>query len=415
MKRRKLTFALGMPLVICAVVIICAGSLLAGTEKVLYTFQGGSDAASPYGPLTFDKAGNLYGTSLNGGATCNYSGGCGAVFELQHSKTGWTENVIYAFTGGADGRASASGVTFDKQGNAYAASESDGNPGCYDGGGCGAVIELTPSGGNWTETTIHTFNNSEGGGTISPLVIDSMGNLYGTGYWGGLSGCFFGCGTIFELSPSSGGLWTEKTLYEFTNGADGATPVSTQLLYKRDLYGIAVPPDGAGGANVVFELKHTGSEWQDESIYTFPDRADGNSWVGVVFDSAGNIYGVTLAGGTSGAGSVYKMTQSSGVWTLTTLYSFTGGADGGTVWAPVTLDKFGNIYGTTRSGGLGYGVVFELQNSGGAYTYKTLYSFTGGADGSQPVAPVTFRGGRLYGTTGAGGTSGVGVMYEITP
>ncbi len=395
-------------------VLLLTSLALAQSEKVLYTFQGGSDADRPYGPITFDKSGNLYGTSQFGGVTCNIGGGCGTVFEFERSTTGWSEKVIYPFKGGSDGAQPGSGVVFDKEGNLYAASGTDGNPGCYEGGGCGAVIELTPSGNNWSETTIYTFNQSDGGGSASPLSIDGDGNLYGTGLWGGLPGCYFGCGTIFELSPSSG-AWTEQTLYQFTDGSDGATPYSSQLLYKGNLYGVAVPPSGVGGSSVVFELKHSKSGWNDESIYTFPTPIDGDTWAGLVFDSQGNAYGTTTYGGANGAGSVYKLAESGGVWTLTTLYPFTGGSDGGNPWAPVTLDKSGNIYGTARSGGLGNGVVFELVYSGGTYTYKLLYPFAGGTDGAQPTAPVVLRGGKLYGTTNFGGSANVGVLYEVTP
>ena len=417
MQRTRFSAALGITLSIsltaCIVSLAGPGNAWAGTEKVLYSFQGGSDAARPYGPLSFDKKGNLFGTSQTGGTVC---GGCGTIFELQPSKGGWTEKVIYSFTGAADGNDPSSGVIFDKQGNLYAATGGGGNAGCYEGGGCGAVIELKPSGSNWTETTLYTFNQSDGGGSVSPLVLDSAGNLYGTGLWGGNAGCDFGCGSVFELSRSGSG-WTENTLYRFTDGIDGAEPFSSsQLLYKGNLYGAFAPPTGFGPTGGVFELKHSKKTgWKDETLYTFPIDSNGDTWAGIVFDAAGNIYGTTTYGGANGSGTLYKLTHSGGVWTFTTLYTFTGGSDGANPWASLTLDMLGNIYGTARAGGLGYGVVFELQNCGGNYTYKTLYTFSGGADGAQPTAPVLLRRWKLYGSTNAGGTSGAGVVYEVTP
>ena len=388
----------------------------AGTEKVLYAFQGGDDAWEPQGPLVFDKAGNIYGTGFFGGTGCGNTDGCGAVYKLTKSKKVWTESLIYNFTGASDGSLPVSGLVFDKQGNLYGATQSGGNSGCYEGQGCGAVFELTLANGTWSESTLHTFSpNTDGGGPLSPLALDKAGNIYGTARWGGLARCYFGCGVVFELSPSDGS-WNESVLYSFTDGVDGADPVSTQLLYKNNLYGAANPPApyGLGG---VFELQHSKKNgWQELNLYSFTGGTDGAyPYGGVVLDSAGNIYGTTFTEGAYGYGNVFKLTRSGTTWTKTIIYSFTGGSDGGSPWE-LTLDKTGDLYGTADVGGLGYGVVFELVNSGGTYAYKNVYTFTGGADGANPAyGNLTLRGGKLYGSTPNGGTNNFGVVYEITP
>ena len=404
--------ALSISLAFCTVNLSSPSNAWAGTEKVLYAFQGGNDGTYPEGPLVFDKAGNIYGTTQQGGTVC---GACGAVYKLTKSKSGWTKSLIYNFTGASDGLQPLAGVVFDQQGNLYGTTQSGGNSGCYEGGGCGAVFMLTPSNGNWTETTLHTFSpNTDGGGVMSPLALDKAGNIYGTARWGGISGCYFGCGVVFELSPSNGS-WNETVLYSFADGADGANPFSTQLLYKNNLYGATSPPSpyGFGG---VFELHHSKTGWQELNLYSFTGGTDGNNpYAGVVFDAAGNIYGTTFVGGTSGYGNVFKLTRSGSTWTKNAIYSFTGGSDGANPFS-IALDKNGNLYGTTNVGGLGYGVVFQLVNSGGTYTYKNLYTFTGGADGAYPqYGNLTLRGGKLYGSTTGGGPNNVGVVYQITP
>jgi len=413
MPNRKLSLTLIVSIASWNAVLVSPAHSQTGTEKVLYTFEGGSNAGGPAGPLVFDKSGNLYGTTEGGGGTCG-SYTCGTIYKLEKSKSVWTESLVYTFSGGSDGFQSESGAVFDKLGNLYVVTGAGGNSGCYEGAGCGAVLELTPSDTGWNEQTLYTFNPStDGGGSSSPLVLND-GNIYGVGRWGGIAGCYFGCGSVFELSPS-GNSWVEKTLYLFQDGSDGANPFSDQMFYKGNLYGVTSPPSpyGLGG---VFELKHSKGAWTDSTLYSFTGGNDGESpYAGTIFDRAGSIYGTTAFGGAYGYGTVFKMTLSGGVWTLTTLYAFTGAADGANPSTALTLDNSGNIYGTTSGGGAGYGVVFELVNSGtGTYSYNTIYSFAGSPDGQQPSSPVTRRGGKLYGTTYLGG-AGYGVVYEITP
>jgi uncharacterized repeat protein (TIGR03803 family) len=282
---------------------VCKTAICYWTESVLYRFTGGSDGANPEnGNLVFDGTGNLYGTTAFGGTGCSgFTNGCGTVFELQHSGGGWTENVVYRFTGGIDGQEPIAGVTFDPMGKLYGTTAVGGNISCGGGLGCGTIFQLTPSGSGWTKNTIYTFEDGSDGYTpYAGLIFDSSGNLYGATYSGG-SG--FG-GAVFELTPSMG-HWTISVLY--------------------GLSGVAGP--------------------------------FGN----LAMDTAGNLYGTTYEDGANFYGNVFKLTPApQPPWTYTSLHDFTGGNDGANPESNVLVDANGNLYGTTYAGGQGVGVVWEI-------------------------------------------------------
>jgi uncharacterized repeat protein (TIGR03803 family) len=190
-----------------------SGASAKSRETVLHVFNG-TDGWEPMSSLVFDAAGNLYGTTHDGGAS-NF----GNVFELTPGSNGhWTEKVLYAFSGGADGRYPDAGLIFDSAGSLYGTTEYGGNLECSTGGtGCG-VFKLTPSTyGSWTETVLHTFDSgTDGAQPGAALTFDAVGNLYGTTVYGGYPGG--GSGTVFELSQGSNGQWTETVLYAFQGG-----------------------------------------------------------------------------------------------------------------------------------------------------------------------------------------------------
>ena len=192
----------------------CKTALCPWVETVLYAFQGGSDGVQPLSDLVFDPAGNLYGTTSLGGmmqANCHNIGGCGLVYKLTPSNDGWTESVIHSFTGGNDGFTPYSGLVFDQAGNLYGTTRYGGGPGCAPLG-CGTVYQLTPSGSGWKENVIYKFTGgSDGDDPWGGVIFDQSGNLYGTTVSGGAGGG----GTVYELSPSNGG-WTLTTLYSFS-------------------------------------------------------------------------------------------------------------------------------------------------------------------------------------------------------
>jgi uncharacterized repeat protein (TIGR03803 family) len=294
----------------------------AWSEKVLHDFDlfsEGGDGAYPYGGLILDASGNLYGT-LSAGA----GHGEGAVFELTPNRDGsWTEILLYSFMqNGVDGNYPTGSLTFDRQGRLYGTTLLGGTYyNCYGNEyGCGTVFELAPqAGGAWTETVLHDFDNngSDGNEPRSNLTFDAAGNLYGTDAWGGSQpNCFgngFGCGTVFELSPTVDGDWIEKTVHEFGSGQDGSAPASNLIFDKAgNLYGTTAY-GGAFGSGIAFELVRSGDEWTERILHNFFQKStDGTVPVaGPVLDSAGNIYGTTSFGGSNGGtrvgGTVYEI------------------------------------------------------------------------------------------------------------
>ncbi len=188
----------------------CPNALCPGTETVLYRFTGGSDGANPgLGALIFDQAGNLYGTTSNNGYPNVCDGICGGtVYKLSPSGSGWTKSILYTFTGGSDGNAPYAGLTFDQAGNLYGTTVSGGLF------GKGVVFELSPSGSGWTESVLYNFTGgNDGAGPFSGLIFDPSGNLYGATNYGGENNG----GTVFQLTPSMGS-WSLDTLYSFGEG-----------------------------------------------------------------------------------------------------------------------------------------------------------------------------------------------------
>jgi uncharacterized repeat protein (TIGR03803 family) len=239
------------------------------------------------------------------------------------------------------------------------------------------------------------------------------GNLYGTTRFGGSSNQ----GTVFELTPS-GTTWTEKVLYSFTGGSDGGDPQAALTVFGGGLLGTA-PQGGAYGNGVVFHLTRSAGKWSETVLYSFAGGSGDGAYPysSIVLDKSGNLYGTTESGGPNQAGSVFELSGSGSSYTEKVLYFFTGNTDGGTLDGGVIFDKAGNLYGTTASGGkYSTGTVFELTPSNGTWTESVLYNFTGGTDGGFPSAAVTMdRNGVLFGTTYVGGTSSAGTVFELSP
>jgi len=263
----------------------CKTALCPWTETVLYRFTGGSDGAQPaFGALTFDQAGNFYGTTSWGGKYSYY----GNVYELTPYNGQWTQNVLYSFTGGNDGGASWSGVIFDASGNLYGTTTEGG----YDSGG--TAFELTPSGQGWALNVLHEFQPStEGYSAFGNLIFDSSGNLWGTNRYGGAGEA----GTVFELTPSNGS-WDLTVLHSFT-GSNG--PQAGLVMDQAgNFYGTAVTA-GKYAAGSVFKLSPSGGGWTYTVLHDFTGGSDGAQPYGqIVLDSSGNLYGTTFEGGMTG-------------------------------------------------------------------------------------------------------------------
>jgi uncharacterized repeat protein (TIGR03803 family) len=451
MEHRKPFLVAGRPLVIFVAILMIVGNAWAADSKggVIYRLQGGNDGDRPFAGLIADQAGNLYGTTYNGGGGPYFVGCCGTVFEVSPPAAPgdpWTETVLYSFQGGTDGGAPDGSLVFDQTGNLYGTTTQGGqNAECPN---CGTVFELTPPanvGGAWTETILHRFtgliDNSDGAGPIGALVFDKAGNLYGTTYVGGL----LSDGTVFQLSPPTtpGGSWTETTIYGFRGRSDGLGPQSGLIIDEAGaLYGTTNGGgnlrcnQAGGGCGVVFRLvppNTPGDPWSEQVLLAFGDQAgDGRFPVAdLVPDKAGNLYGMTPEGGSHNAGTVFQLTRparSRDPWTETVLYNFERNSNG-YPQAGLKLDEGGALYGTTAGpGGLACppacGTVFRLSppaTIGGAWTETVLHKFIGGTDGAAPYSDLLRVGGVFYGTTIAGGavTStcpvGCGTVFKLAP
>lgn len=417
---------------IATLLIIAAAPAYAQTFSVLHSFNG-PDGGDPESGLTIDPAGNLYGVTWYGGSNNCGGGGCGTVFKLSHAHSSWVLSTLYAFLGDTDGASPDGGVVFGPQSKLYGVTASGGANGPY-----GTVFSLRP-GANfcqtftcpWTETTLFSFDGTNGSEPSGDLIFDTVGNIYGTTQFGGESiGCAGrGCGVVYQLAASGGG-WTQNVLYEFQGIDDGGLPVSGVILDAAGNLDGAAPEGRDSAANgVIFQVSPSGSSWTETVLYAFQNQADGNSPTGgLILDTKGNLYGTASAGGSQNGGTVFELSPLNNVWNFILIYGFSlhgmgEGTEGPT--AQLLMDTGGNLYGSTLQGGAyGYGSVFKLSPTAGGYVYTSLHDFTGGDDGRLPTGRLVMdSSGDLYGTAEAGGHVGgeqcgystCGVVFEIVP
>jgi uncharacterized repeat protein (TIGR03803 family) len=412
MESRRFAFLTTGVLAMVALVAMLVGSAGAsGTTKVIYSFAGDDDGEYPSTELVRDGAGNLYGTTVQGG---DFGGG--TVFQLSPSGV---HTVLYSFTGSTDGGQPYGGVTLDAQGNLYGSAVVGGTGGaCEDS--CGVAYKLSNVGGTWTQTVLHNFTGGDdGSGPGAGLTLDGKGNLYGMTPTGGA----YGVGVIYQLHPNLQGGWRFRVIHAFTGGLDGSSGSAGRMIFDDagHLFGVATV-GGAHGNGTVFELRlHIGA-WKLKTLYSFGGQPDaGFPYGGLVFDPSGNLYGTTYYDGANDLGSVYQLVPGPGDrWTETVLYSFQGGADGSNSISSLVFDADGNLYGTTSEGGApgcSCGTIFKLAPGGfGNWTESVAYAFTGVPDGAFAYnGLVADAQGNFYGTTVHGGADNEGSIYEFTP
>jgi uncharacterized repeat protein (TIGR03803 family) len=402
--------------------LLAVDGVSAAADTVLHVFTGGSDGENPeYGSLTMDKAGNLYGTTYSGGVDPCGQNVCGTVFEVTPNGAETVRHGFTGFAGEADGAGPEGGVSTDSAGNLFGTTSVGGAD------NDGAVFMLAPDA---SEAVLYSFcaqaHCSDGGEPQAAVIRDDAGNLYGTTYAGGNQGCLggFGCGTVFRLAPNG----TETVLHAFAGGSDGEYPVASLIRDRAgNLYGTTLDGgtgtcnNGTGeapaGCGIVFEIARNGTE---TVLHTFVGGSDGsNPYAALIEDGAGNLYGTTLYGGSTGCndygcGTVFEIASNG---TETVLYAFKGGSDGAYPTGALIEDSAGNLYGTTQSGGKhDDGTVFKLAPDG---TRTILYSFKGGSDGAMPRAGLLKgKNNFLYGTTAVGGGAscggaGCGTVFRV--
>ncbi len=301
------------------------------------------------------------------------------------------------------------------------------------------VFEMTPGRHAWRLQTIHRLckqNRCRQGEVPSNLIADSSGNLYGTAGLGGLANS----GTVFELSPGSGGnRWTFKMLHDFCtkgNCPDGQNPDGgltyagaasgqaydgTSPLYGMTEYG------GAANSGVAYEVVPSNNgKWSETVLHGFcsqPGCTDGSSPYGaLIVDPSGNLYGTTFYGGADNSGTAFELGKGK-KWSETVLYSFCSlesCTDGNLPSGALLMDGSGNLYGTTQIGGSeDKGVVYELTPDGSQWELTVLYTFCqlrNCADGLFPGGPLIMdASGNLYGVTEGGGTAREGTVFRLVP
>jgi uncharacterized repeat protein (TIGR03803 family) len=366
-----------------------------------------STGGNPYGPLVQGTNGNFYGTTYDFGGN-----GSGTVYQLTASGS---LNTLYNFSALADGT-NADGaypyapIVQGTDGNFYGTTVGGGP------GGAGTVFQIDTSG---SLTTLHAFGaltggtNSDGANPYGALVQTADGNFYGATKNGGVDGA----GTIFQIA-TSGSAFTFSTLYAFTGGDDGAGPVAGLITGSDgNLYGTTIK-GGASNAGAVFQITTSGSL---TTLHSFAGGDDGaNPFAGLVTGTDGNLYGTTETDGSNGSGTIYELSISGSVPDLATLYSFTAlvngtNADGANPYESLITGTDGALLGTTTAGGAdGVGTIYQLVTSGSVPTVNTLYTFTGGNDGGSPFASlIAGTNGDLYGTTETDGTYGAGTAYQL--
>jgi len=328
------------------------------------------------------------------------------------------ETVLYEFKGQAngDGAYPHGRLAFDAKGNIYGTTQNGGT------NGTGTVYELSPkSGGGWKEKVIYTFSaaGADGADPSAGMTIAADGTMYSTTPDGGA----FGAGTVFSLKKTSNG-WKQTVIHSLTGSSDGGYPYEGLMMDTAgNLYG-AAPTGGASGQGVIYRLSHTKQGWADTVIHNFTDqKGDGSGlyWIDLISDSVGNIYGATSFGGTNSTGMVWELVYSKSKKTFSEkiLYEFgaSGSGDGNNPYGGLVMDSKGNLYGTALNGGSSnLGAFYKLTKLGKTWKETIVHSFTGANDGAQPTGnPYIDAKGRLYGMTETGGTSNLGIVYRITP
>jgi len=395
---------------LAALTIMPAPAQAPPAESVLFNFAESPRGEFPYAGVIGDAEGNLYGTASGG--RFNH----GVVYKVDKTGKG---TILYNYPGGAAGGSRQAGVILDSAGNLYRTTALGGTGAGvvrgtagnlygttrHDGKGWGVVYKVDTTG---HETVLYTFKGgADGSKPFAGVTLDAAGNLYGTTANGGSTN---ERGVVFKVDPSG----NETVLHAFTDGADGCQPFSGVVLDDAgNLYGttwLGGTGDRFNLCGVVYKVDPTGHE---TVLYDFPNGAAGcQPFAGVTLDSAGNLYGTTRDGGIgtcdTECGVVYKLDASGNE---TVLYSFTGGADGGSPVAGVIRDAFGNLYGTTPCAGLAYfGSLFRLDATG---HLTVLDAFTGGVAGDEPGSVIRDDAGNFYGTTYYGGLANEGVLYKM--
>jgi uncharacterized repeat protein (TIGR03803 family) len=394
-----------------------SGRPMNSQESILYSFQGSTDGDSPLAGLVRDSNGAVYGSTLEGGnSECGYGVGCGVVFKLSPGASGFVETALYSFV--RPDFWPNPGLIIDQLGNLYGTTSSE----------YGSVFELSPSGNGYSRRVLYEFKGGvHGENPQFGVVEDKDSALYGTTHFGGT-----GNGDVFKLTPN-GKAYVESELYSFRGNRfnDGQFPdYGVNADKSGNLYGVTSSGGsgcGSSGCGTVFKLTRKASKYEESVLHSFTGSSDGiGPSGGLVIDKDGALFGVTSGGGGAhDAGVVFKLTPSGKSYSETVIHSFAGGTGAGSPTGALVLDDAGDLFGVSSGGASGAGVVYKLTPKGSRYVISLVYSFNGETDGFRPLGPLLIDSqGQLFGTTAAGGTgpcndgptgpTGCGTVFEIS-
>ena len=418
-----------------------------GTEVIMHSFAGGADGANPNSGLTLGPNGSLYGTTVYGGGSSVCSSGCGIVFQLSGAGGNWTETILHTFQGGSDGEQPFnSAMALGPDGSLYGDTLFGGRA----NSGTVFQLSPPSAGGKWKESVLYAFPGGKNGAVPeSNMLLDASGTLYGTTSQGGTTGCGgAGCGTVYALTPPAAGekRWQHVLLYKFHGGKDGATPIAGLTEGAGGvLYGTTSAGGGGScggtGCGTVFSLTPSGAgEWTETLLHRFKKKKNGLTvFNSLLIDAKGNLYGSTTNGGkgTCGGGALigcgmdFELSPpagGSGEWTETDIHIFIGKKPGGFYDGAypngaLIADTNGALYGSTYGGGypcpICAGTVYKLTppaNGATTWNESILYPFQAGSDGTGPQGGlVASAGGVLYGVTAGGGSANLGTAFAVTP
>jgi hypothetical protein len=404
-------------LLILVILVFGASAFAAGPKKkILYNFTDQADGGYPFAGVISDSAGVLYGIASSGGESyCDSGGPCGVMFSLTPPQSGerWTENPLYDFDDWSIPTSPQTGLVFDSKGNLY-------------GSILYSIYQLAPSQGSWTFNIVYTNQGSQ---PLNDPVVDSAGNVY------------FDDGWVFESTPGANETWTTNTITSTDAGIASLVMDKQGRLYGTTGGGIPNCGNLKLGCGIVFQLTpQSGGAWQYNVIYEFLGENTGYmagvaEELGLAIDAEGNLYGsAEVTNKKCPEGGVCELVfelsppaEEGGAWTEAPLHVFEGGKDGSLLYGSPSVDRLGQVYGTTNTGGsgfclqngveLGCGTVYRLTPpavKGGKWS-ETLYSFQGGSDGYFPYGNVLIgdKKGVVYGTTPFGGTYNAGTAWEI--
>jgi uncharacterized repeat protein (TIGR03803 family) len=376
------------------------------TLSAVVSFDG-TDGSNPQAGLILDAAGDLLGTTANGGANT-----VGTVFEIANTATGYasTPTDLASFDSGT-GYSLQGGLLANAAGDLFGTTQTGG------ANGDGTIFEIVSTGTGYASapTVLASFNGTTGGGPYAGLISDAAGDLFGTTEGGGL-----GYGTVFELPYSGGTYASTPTMLAGLNGTNGAYPYAGLVADSAgDLFGTSVD-NGADNEGTVFEIAKTANGYASApTVLVNFNAADGASAYGtMIINAAGDLFGTTEGGGPNGDGTVFELVKTGGSYASTpiTLATFNG-SDGAFPTDGVIMDADGDLFGTALYGGTdNWGTVFEIANIAGTYasTPITLASFTG-FNGQFPHAGlVADAEGDLFGTANTGGSNNSGTVFELT-